>query len=449
MTRVRCPVELGTPSDLPDHAQSRRSTHVDGRYLRVQTASRCRGPAGTVPTVTDQELDLVVLGGGGHVGLPLALAFVETGWRVGIFDINEATIARIASGEMPFMESGATEVLHRVLTTGRLELGIQPTMIQRTSRVLVVIGTPVDEFLGPSMTVFERTVDQIAPHLRTNTLVVLRSTVYPGTTEYVAQQLAGRGCTVDVAFCPERIAEGHALEELRTLPHIIGAETGRAADRATELFLRLGPKIVRTTSREAELAKLFTNTWRYMKFAVANQFLMIADQAGVDYTNVLAAVRDEYPRASDLPGPGFAAGPCLFKDTMQLAAYTTDHFPMGIAAMQVNEGLPAYIVAAMQRRYRSLQGRTVGILGMAFKAESDDTRASLSYKLRKLLTWSGAHVLCTDPYVKDERLVPLEEVMRLSEILVLGAPHAAYRGLALDGRDFVDVWGLLGGGIRL
>jgi UDP-N-acetyl-D-mannosaminuronic acid dehydrogenase len=176
---------------------------------------------------------------------------------------------------------------------------------------------------------------------------------------------------------------------------------------------------------------------------------MIADQAGVDYTNVLRAIRQDYPRAADLPGPGFAAGPCLFKDTMQLSAFTSDHFPMGQAAMQVNEGLPAYIVSALERRYGGLDGKTIGILGMAFKAESDDTRASLSYKLRKLLAWSGARVLCTDPFVADDRLRPLEEVLAESEILVLGAPHMAYRNLNVGGKDVVDVWNVLGGGIRL
>ncbi len=399
--------------------------------------------------MTPGDLDLVVLGGGGHVGLPLALAFAETGWRVGIFDIDEAKLRRIAGGEMPFLEHGADEVLARVLAKARLEMGSDRAMLARTDRVLVVIGTPVDEFLGPSMTIFERAVDEMTPHLRDGALVVLRSTVYPGTTEYVAQRFAERGRQVDVAFCPERIAEGHALEELHTLPQIVGAESDGAAARATELFARLGPKTIRTTSREAELAKLFTNTWRYMKFAIANQFLMIADQAGVDYSRVLDAIRDDYPRARDLPGPGFAAGPCLFKDTMQLAAFTSDHFPMGQAAMQVNEGLPAYLVTALERRYGSLRGKTIGILGMAFKAESDDTRASLSYKLRKLLTWAGARVLCADPYVVDDRLVPLDEVLRESDVLVLGAPHLPYRGLEVGGKDVVDVWGVLGGGIRM
>ena len=134
---------------------------------------------------------------------------------------------------------------------------------------------------------------------------------------------------------------------------------------------------------------------------------------------------------------------------MQLSAFTADHFPLGQAAMQVNEGLPAYVVSALQRRYGGLNGKTVGILGMAFKAESDDPRASLSYKLRKLLSWAGARVICTDPYVKDERLETLECVLKESDILVLGAPHKPYRNLQVGGKDVVDVWGAMGAGIQL
>ncbi len=396
-----------------------------------------------------RPLDVVVLGGGGHVGLPLSLALARAGMTVGIFDTNEATLAQIAAGEMPFLERGAEPLLAELLPTGRLEFSASAEMLKRADTILVVIGTPVDEFLGPSMTVFERAVAQIAPFVRPGALVVLRSTVYPGTSEYVAAALADHGCDVDVAFCPERIAEGHALEELASLPQIIGADTPEAGDRAEALFRRIATTTIRTTTREAELAKLFTNTWRYMKFAVANQFFMIAHQAGVDYTNVLRAVREDYPRAADLPGPGFAAGPCLFKDTMQLAAFTSDHFPMGQSAMQVNEGLPAYIVAHLERGHGGLRGRTVGILGMAFKAESDDSRASLSYKLRKLLAWAGARVLATDPYVDDARFVPLETVLAESEIVIVGAPHRAYRSLDLGDRVVVDIWNALGGGIRL
>jgi UDP-N-acetyl-D-mannosaminuronic acid dehydrogenase len=396
-----------------------------------------------------RSLDLVVLGGAGHVGLPLSLAFASRGLRVGIFDIDDRALERIGRGEMPFMESGADELLAEVLAGGNLELGSSAAMIERAETVILVIGTPVDEFLGPSMRVFERAVEQIAPHVQPGALVVMRSTVYPGTTEFVDAAFRDRGLDVDLAFCPERIAEGHALEELHTLPQIIGADSRRAGDRAEALFGRLASRTIRTSSREAELTKLFTNTCRYMKFAVANQFFAIADQAGVDYTNVLRAIREDYPRAADLPGPGFAAGPCLFKDTMQLAAFTSDHFPMGQAAMQVNEGMPAYIVSALERRHGSLRGKTVGILGMAFKAESDDIRASLAFKLRKLLQWAGATVLCCDPYVVDDRLVALERVLDESDVLVIGAPHRAYRALHLRDRDVVDIWDASGAGIRL
>ncbi len=401
------------------------------------------------PDVAVADLDVVVLGGGGHVGLPLSLVLADSGARVGILDRDGAKLQRLAAGEMPFMENGADALLARILPTGRLVFGADPAMVARTDIVIVVIGTPVDEFLGPSMTVFERSADEIAPFLRPGTLIVLRSTVYPGTTAYVKGRFEASGCRVDVAFCPERIAEGHAVEELRSLPQIIGADDETAGDRAQALFARFATHFIRTSTREAELGKLFTNTWRYMKFAVANQFLMIAEQAGVDYTNVLRAVREDYPRAADLPGPGFAAGPCLFKDTMQLSAFTSDHFPMGLAAMQVNEGMPAFIVERLRRRYGNLAGRRIGILGMAFKAESDDSRASLSYKLRKLLIWEGAEVLATDPYVRDDRLLPLNDVLARSEILVLGAPHVAYRSLDVGGRDVVDIWGSMGGGIRL
>jgi len=393
--------------------------------------------------------DVVVLGGAGHVGLPLSLAFAASGLRVAVLDTDRAALARIAGGEMPFREAGADALLPEIVASGRLVLSDDPTVLGQADAVVVVIGTPIDEFLNPSMWVFDRVVDELAEHIRRDALVVLRSTVYPGTTASVARTLSERGVPVDVVFCPERIAEGHALEELRTLPQIVGADGPTAGDRAEALFGRLVPSVIRVRSMEAELAKLFTNAWRYVRFAAANQFFLIADAAGCSYDTILEAIRKDYPRSADLPGPGFAAGPCLLKDTMQLAAFTTDHFALGQASMQVNEGLPAYLVQAMERRYGPLHGRAVGILGMAFKAESDDMRSSLSYKLRKLLRWTGARVLATDPYVRDDTLVPLETVLAEAEILVIGAPHRAYRELDLGGRQVVDIWGATGAGIRV
>jgi len=394
-------------------------------------------------------LEVVVVGGGGHVGLPLALSLASAGMHVGIQDVSETTVGQIQAGEAPFIETGLDQLLGQELHAGRLEITTDPAILSRTRNVIMVIGTPVDEFLNPVMAVFERALKDVTPHLANGSLVILRSTVFPGTTEYVRKTLAGQGLAADVAFCPERIAEGHALEELRTLPQIVGADDATAGDRAQAFFERLGVTVVRTGTREAELAKLLTNTWRYMKFAIANQFLVIAESAGMDYQTVYDAITTDYPRAADLPGPGFAAGPCLLKDTMQLAAFTPDHFPMGQSAMQINEGLPAFLVDALKRRHGTLAAKKVGILGMAFKAESDDSRASLSYKLRKLLAWEGAQVLCTDPYVRDSKLVSQDEVLRDADMFVVGAPHRRYRGLDVGDRPLVDVWGIVTGRITL
>jgi UDP-N-acetyl-D-mannosaminuronic acid dehydrogenase len=391
----------------------------------------------------NDHLDLVVVGGCGHVGLPLALSLADCGYKVGINDIDAAKVEQVKSGRVPFLEKGAEALLKQLLPTGRLELATDATSIARTDTIILVIGTPIDEFMNPSVGIFERVIDELLPHLNSGSLIVLRSTVFPGTTDSVALRLRDAGVEADVVFCPERIAEGHALEELRTLPQVVGASSDAAFTKASRLFERLGVSVVRTTPMEAELAKLLTNTWRYMKFAIANQFFQIAHRSGLDYGRVLDAVRHDYPRAADLPGPGFAAGPCLLKDTMQLSAFTPDHFPMGQAAMQINEGLPNYIVDTLNTR-TPLKGRTVGILGMAFKGESDDPRASLSYKLRKLAAFKGAHVMCTDPYVDDASFDPLEKVLRESDILVIAAPHKSYKALELDGREVVDIWGLTG-----
>ena len=386
---------------------------------------------------------MVIVGGCGHVGLPLALSLADCGYRVGIDDIDATKVAFVKAGNVPFLETGADALLKRLLPTGRLEIASDPSLVESTETVILVIGTPIDEFMNPSVRIFDKVLDDLMPHLKKSTMIVLRSTVFPGTTESVERRLRAAGIRADVVFCPERIAEGHALEELRTLPQLVGASTDGAFEKASRLFERLGVSTVRTTPLEAELAKLLTNTWRYMKFAIANQFFQIAHRSGVDYNNVLDAIRHDYPRAQDLPGPGFAAGPCLLKDTMQLSAFTPDHFPMGQAAMQINEGLPNYIVDTLNSR-KPLQGRTVGILGMAFKGESDDPRASLSYKVRKLAQFKGAHVLCTDPFIEDPSFDSLDKVLSESEVLVIAAPHRAYKKLDLAGRDVVDIWGITG-----
>jgi UDP-N-acetyl-D-mannosaminuronic acid dehydrogenase len=393
-------------------------------------------------------LDVTIVGGCGRVGLPLGLAFAGCGLRVALYDVRAEAVDTVNAGTMPFIEPGADEVLKSTRAAGLLEATLDATSVADAENVIVVIGTPIDEHLNPDFGAVDRAIAEIAENLRDGQLLVLRSTVYPGVTAVVEQLVERLDVDVDVAFCPERIAEGKALEEIGELPQIVAARSTRALERAAKLFRSLTDEIVYLEPEEAELAKLFTNAWRYVKFAAANQLFMMANDFGLDYERVRQAVMHNYPRAADLPGAGFAAGPCLFKDTMQLAAFNTNNFGLGQASVMVNEGLPLYVVACLERRY-DLSKMTIGILGMAFKGGSDDIRSSLSYKLKRILRFKAQAVLCTDPFVTvDPDLVPLEEVCEHSDLLVIGAPHAAYADLDVD-VPVVDISNLRGEGVRV
>jgi UDP-N-acetyl-D-mannosaminuronic acid dehydrogenase len=392
-------------------------------------------------TALETAVDVTVVGGAGHVGIPLALSFANKGLRVMINDLNETALDQLRAGVVPFIEHGAQELLRDALDKDRLVFASRNSDLPSTGAVILTIGTPVDEFLNPSLKVIKACIDSLLPHLADGQLLILRSTVYPGTTDWLADYLKQRGRDIQVAFCPERVVQGYGIQELGTMPQIVSGCTPKAEEAAALLFGLLTPEIVRIRPIEAEFAKIFANTYRYIEFATTNQFYMIARSAGADYNAILDAMKRNYPRAAKIPGAGFAAGPCLFKDTMQLAAFARNQFSLGHAAMLINEGLVLYVVDEM-RRVRDLSQTTVGLLGMAFKPEIDDIRSSLSYKLKRTLMMYVRDVLTTDPFVQcDPELRPVEEVIERSDVLVLGTPHSVYQKLDLRGKPVFDVWG--------
>jgi UDP-N-acetyl-D-mannosaminuronic acid dehydrogenase len=392
------------------------------------------------------ENDVTVLGGCGHVGLPLGLALADSGLRVVLYDTNLAAVDTVRSGKMPHLEPGAPEVLSAALAHGTMSVSSDPSSVGRSEFLVVVVGTPIDEHLNPDPKAVVSALEDVADEMADGQTLILRSTVFPGVTRMVERMIEGTGKSIDVAFCPERIAVGNAMAELRSLPQIVSARTERCYQRATRLFGHLTERIIRVEPEEAELAKLFTNSYRYIKFAAANQLYMMANDFGLDYERIRRVVIEDYPRAADLPGPGFAAGPCLLKDTMQLAAFNNNNFALGQASMQINEGLPLYLVARLAARFE-LDSMTVGILGMAFKGESDDTRSSLSYKLKRVLKVRAKQVLTADPFVTtDNSLTSMEQVIDLSDLIVIGAPHSAYAEIPIA-TPVVDIWNLRGDGV--
>jgi len=387
--------------------------------------------------------DVCVIGGGGHVGLPFALICADSGLRTVIYDVDRRKVEQIRSGTMPFFEEGAEEMLRRALGSGRLAVEDRPEPIRDCRFLVMIIGTPVDEHLNPSFAAIDRALRAAREHLRDGQVLILRSTVFPGTSQRIQRFLDEAGLRIQVACCPERVAQGYSLREFRELPQLLSAFDAETLAAVRELFGHFTRDFVEMSPMEAELCKLMTNAWRYVQFATVNQFYMLATANGVDFDRILHGCRHNYPRMAGMPGPGFAAGPCLVKDTMQLAAFSHNHFMLGHSAMLVNEGLPSHLIE-IARRQGELGGSTAGILGMAFKAESDDPRDSLSYKLRKLLALETAQVLCTDPYVPDPTLVPLERVLAESDILFVATPHRAYRDLPpIAGKRVIDVWNCL------
>ncbi len=390
--------------------------------------------------------DVVIVGGCGRVGFPLGLAFADRGLRVTLYDIASDKVAKVNAGVCPANEPGAQEVLDRV-HGDRLIASDDPAVISSAESVVIVIGTPVGAHLAPDPQAVPAAIEELADYFRDGQLLVLRSTVFPGVTASVERLVLRRLVGVEVAFCPERIAEGKAMTELFELPQIVAARSPHAMDRAAKLFGAIAPKVVPLAPEEAELAKLFTNVYRYIKFAAANQLYMMASDFGCDYERIRRALTDDYPRAADLPAAGFAAGPCLLKDTLQLAAFNDNRFTLGHASMAVNEGLPLYMVSKLEKRFH-LEFMTVGLLGMAFKGDSDDPRSSLAYKLKRVLSFKAEQVLTTDPYVDDPALLPLEEVLERSELLIVSAPHSVYRDLETS-KPVIDIWNLTERGTRI
>jgi len=356
------------------------------------------------------------------MGQNLVLNMNDHGYKVAVFN---RTVSKV--DDFIQNEAKGTQVVGAHSVEELVGLLAKPRRVM----LMVKAGDTVDQM-----------IDQLLPHLAFGQTIVLRSTVSPGVTEYVARYLAKHGNPLGVAFAPERVVQGFAIQEMQDLAQIMSGTTPGAEEVAARLFGTIAHKIVRMRPKEAEFAKLITNAYRYIQFAAANQFYMLVEDAGLDYRRVLTGMKQDYPRLRDFPGPGFAAGPCLMKDTMQLAAFGSG-FGFGSMAMRINEGMPGFIVEQVARRH-DLVHSTVGILGMAFKAESDDIRDALSYKLGKILRFRGASVLYSDEYAKDPTFISKEELVERSDIVIVGVPHAAYRTICVPDRvDVVDLWGAL------
>lgn len=371
---------------------------------------------------------MVIIGAGGHVGLPLSLVLADAGFDVVGVDENARVNESLSRGELPYVEEDAAELLRRGLDRGALRFTTSVEDIASADTIVVVIGTPIDENLNPRIDPLLSIFEKNAARLRRGQLVVLRSTVSPGTTELVKAMIERttglrEGDDFQLVFAPERVLQTRAVQEIRHLPQLIGAFSEAGFERARAFFARfVENRCLRLSPVEAELGKLITNMSRYVSFALANEFHMICDAHGANSHRVIRACGVDYPRFT-LPRPGAnVGGPCLYKD----GYFLTDRIPYAelIAnAFKVNESIPGYLVEAVRRRTPL---RRAGILGMTFKADCDDTRNSLSFRLQKKLRGIDCEPVPVDPFLPD-----FADASRLRGVdaLFLMTPHTAFARL--------------------
>ncbi len=370
----------------------------------------------------------VAVVGCGRVGLPLALAFADRGLRVVGVDKDAELLGAVRDGRMPFEEPGAQEVLDRVAVTWSDVVGDAA----RARHVVITLGTPSFSHIEIDLRDIRGVLDDLLPHLRAGHALTLRSTVAPRTTEFVAGYLAKhRGFDVGeelfVAHCPERIAAGRFFAEIVSLPCIIGGVGARSGAVVEELFAVFGTRVEHTTPVQAELAKIWTNIMRYATFALPNLLMMDCEQYGANVFDVIELINRDYPRGG-MAQPGFTAGTCLRKDF----AFSEErsHAPgMLLAVSRVNESVPLFLVEGMVRRLGTLADRKVAVLGLAFKAGTDDERDSLAHKLVRLLERELADVAIHDPHVATPTQ-GLEEALAGADAVVLATNHPKFCDLA-------------------
>lgn len=364
-----------------------------------------------------KKINVAVIGIG-RVGLPLALVFAKAGYKVFGIDTNLEIITKLKKGQMPFREKGANKLLQQQLNTNFIPTA-DKAVTSKCHYIILTLGTPVDENMNPSLVQIESAIKAIKPYLKPKQTLILRSTVSPGTTNYVANLL---GKNVYLAFCPERIAEGKAIEELYEIPQIIGGINKASSQKATELFKVLPIKCFQTDPISAELTKLFTNMYRYISFAIANEFMILADKHNRDIYEIVNLVNNHYKRGG-LALPGLTGGACLFKDGF----FLINDIPFTdliSTSWKINESVPLFLIDCIRRRM-SLAGKKTVILGAAFKANIDDPRESLSFKVKKALEREGAKVVMHDPLITKYKS-DLDDVLHNANLVFIATKHDYY-----------------------
>ncbi len=385
--------------------------------------------------------NISIIGGAGHIGFPLGLILSSKGFKVSLIDKNKNNIKKINNGEVPFLEENSKKLLTDMKKKKRIYATDQINEISKSKYIIICISTPITNQLNPNLKPFINFFHQLKKKIKKDQIVIIRSSIYPGICEKV-YKIIEKKCK-NLSYCPERIVQGKSIVELPKLPQLVSGKSKKAILESGKLFKTICKKIIYTEVIEAELIKLFSNAYRYINFAISNQFYMICQNQNLNFFKIRNIMREGYMRNANIPESGFTAGPCLLKDTMQLSSFYNHRFKLGHAAMSVNEGIPIFIIKKLQKKF-DLRKKTVGVLGLTFKAETDDIRDSLSIKLVKLLELKKIKTLQSDEFYKNKKNISKNDLVKKSDIIILATPHKAYKRLKIKkNKTIVDIWGLI------
>ena len=389
----------------------------------------------------NSERNISIIGGAGHVGFPLGLIFSSKGFSVSLIDKHTTNINKINNGKVPFLEENSQLLLKKMIKRKKIYATNQLNQVIKSKYIIVCIGTPITNQLNPKLRDFVSFFHQLKKFLKKDQIVIIRSSIYPGICNKI-YKIIEKECK-NLSYCPERIVQGKSISELPKLPQLISGKNKKAIIESGKLFRRVCKKIIYTEVIEAELVKLFSNAYRYINFSIANQFYMICQNQNLDFFKIRDIMRDGYMRNANIPMSGFTAGPCLLKDTMQVSSFYNHKFTLGRVAMSINEGIPKFIVNRLKAKF-NLRKKTVGVLGLAFKSETDDIRDSLAIKLLKLLKSMKIKTLQSDEFYKNKKNINKKDLIKKSDIIILSTPHKAYKKLKIGkNKILIDVWGLI------
>ena len=389
----------------------------------------------------NNKSNISIIGGAGHVGFALGLIFSSKGFNVSLIDKDRSNIKKINSGKIPFLEENSQKLLKTMIKKKRIYATNQLRKVIESKFIIVCIGTPINNKLNPSLRGFINFFYQLKKFLKKDQIIIIRSSIYPGICNKIYKIIESK-CK-NLSYCPERIVQGKAILELPKLPQLVSGKNKKAILESGKLFRKVCKKIIYTKVIEAELIKLFSNAYRYINFSISNQFYMICQNQNLDFFKIRDIMKDGYLRNSSIPMSGFTAGPCLLKDTMQLSSFYNHKFLLGHSAMTINEGIPKFIINKLEKKF-NLKKKTVGVLGLAFKSETDDIRDSLSIKLLQLLKLKKVKTLQSDEYFKTKENIDKIDLVKKSDIIIISTPHKAYKKLKIGkNKILVDIWGLI------